>query len=161
MPDGPEKTIWGAEQKAWFKKTVSESNATWKVLVSPTPIVGPDRGKDKNDNHANLAFSHEGDELRQWMQKSAGGNFFVACGDRHWQYHSVDPKTDVQEFSCGPVSNEHAAGSPGENKEFHKFHRVNGGFLSVNVKNAAGKSTLSMRFHGVAGTVVYEFNQTR
>jgi alkaline phosphatase D len=161
MPDGPEKTIWGAEQKAWFKKTVSESDATWKVLVSPTPMVGPDRGKDKNDNHANLAFSHEGDELRQWMQKSAGDNFFVACGDRHWQYHSVDPKTGVQEFSCGPVSNEHAAGSPGENKEFHKFHRVKGGFLSVNVKNTAGKSTLSMRFHDVNGAVVYEFNQTR
>ena len=35
MPDGPEKTIWGAEQKAWFKKTVKESTATWKILVSP------------------------------------------------------------------------------------------------------------------------------
>ena len=34
MADGPDKTIWGAEQKAWFKRTVKESDATWKVLDS-------------------------------------------------------------------------------------------------------------------------------
>ena len=39
--DGPQKTIWGADQKAWFKRTVAESDATWKVLISPTPLVGP------------------------------------------------------------------------------------------------------------------------
>ena len=42
-PDGPDKTIWGAEQKAWFKRTVEESDATFRVLISPTPVVGPDR----------------------------------------------------------------------------------------------------------------------
>lgn len=27
MPDGPTKTIWGAEQIAWFKRTVRQSDA--------------------------------------------------------------------------------------------------------------------------------------
>ena len=67
MKDGPEKTIWGAEQKAWFKRTVAASDASWKVLISPTPIVGPDR-KNKNDNHSNATYSHEGNEIRQWLQ---------------------------------------------------------------------------------------------
>ncbi len=100
--DGSEKTIWGAEQKAWFKRTVKESTATWKVLVSPTPLVGPDRAS-KHDNHSNDVFAHEGDELRAWLQANAPENFFVVCGDRHWQYHSVHPATGVQEFSVGPA----------------------------------------------------------
>ena len=45
IPDGPEKTIWGTEQKAWLQRTLLESDATWKILISPTPIVGPDRGR--------------------------------------------------------------------------------------------------------------------
>ena len=50
-------------------------------------------------------------------------SFLVFCGDRHWQYHSVDPATGVQEFSCGPASDEHAGGSPGEDRTYHRFHR--------------------------------------
>jgi len=150
-PDGPEKTIWGAEQKAWLKKGLLESDAEWKVLVSPTPIVGPDRG-NKGDNHANAAFRHEGDELRRWFGEKLPKNFFIACGDRHWQYHSVDPDTGVQEFSCGPASDQHAQGSPGFDEKIHRFHRMKGGFLSVSA-TAAG---LAFRLHDVDGAVVYE-----
>jgi alkaline phosphatase D len=155
-PDGPAKTIWGAEQKAWFKKTVLESDATWKVLVSPTPIVGPDRS-NKGDNHANAAFRTEGDEIRRWIKDNVPANFFIACGDRHWQYHSVHPETGVHEFSCGPASDKHAGGSPGENKDYHRFHRVKGGFLSVSVTGGA----LSFRLHDVQGAVVYEHQPRR
>lgn len=35
MEDGPEKTIWGAEQMAWFKRTVQASDATFRVLTHP------------------------------------------------------------------------------------------------------------------------------
>jgi len=41
MPDGPDKTIWGTEQKEWLKKTLVDSEATFKILISPTPMVGP------------------------------------------------------------------------------------------------------------------------
>lgn len=148
--DGPQKTIWGTEQKDWFKRTVLESNATWKVLISPTPLVGPDRG-NKNDNHSNAGFEHEGRELREWIQNYAADNLFVICGDRHWQYHSVHPETGLNEFSVGAASDEHAGGSPGEDPKIHKFHRVKGGFLSVDV---AGKS-ITFNHHDVAGKVVY------
>lgn len=66
MEDGPDKSIWGKEQKEWFKRTVKASNATFRILISPTPLVGPDRGK-KNDNHANEGFTHEGNELRKFV----------------------------------------------------------------------------------------------
>lgn len=149
-PDGPDKTIWGADQKAWFKRTVGESPATWKVLVSPNPLVGPDR-RGKNDNHANAGFAHEGDEIRGWLREHAPHNFFVVCGDRHWQYHSVHPATGLNEYSVGAASDAHAGGSPGENTDYHRFHRVRGGFLSAEAA-AAG---ITFRHHDVTGRVVY------
>ncbi len=160
MPDGPEKTIWGAEQKRWLKETLVASDADWKVLISPTPIVGPDR-TNKADNHSNRAFAHEGNEFRRWVKEHVADNFFVACGDRHWQYHSVDPATGVQEFSSGPASDQHAGGSPGEDKRYHRFHRVAGGFLSVNVRRAGDESVITFRFHDVNGAVQYEYTKAR
>jgi len=160
MPDGPEKTIWGKEQKAWFKQTVQQSSATWKVLISPTPLVGPDRDR-KNDNHSNATYQHEGDELRGWLQKHVPDNFFVVCGDRHWQYHSVHPKSGVQEFSVGAASDEHAGGTPGEDKTYHRFHRVKGGFLSVTVKPTGNSSTILFELRDVQGNVVYQWSGPR
>ena len=155
LPDGPEKTIWGAGQKQWFKRTVKESTATWKVLVSPTPVVGPDRG-NKHDNHSNDAFTHEGDEIRAWLKANAPDNFFVVCGDRHWQYHSVHPVSGVHEFSVGPASDSHASGSPGEDREYHKFHRVAGGFLCVELRPVGTTSEISFQLRDINGGISYE-----
>jgi alkaline phosphatase D len=154
--DGTEKTIWGTEQKAWLKRTLRESDATWKVLISPTPIVGPDRGT-KNDNHSNAGFTHEGDEIRQWLKANAADNCFIVCGDRHWQYHSVHPETGLREFSVGAASDQHAGGSPGENPRYHRFHRVKGGFLSVSITRKAGKSAIAFRYHDVNGQTVHQW----
>lgn len=155
--DGPAKTIWGAEQKAWFQRTVKDSTATWKVLISPTPLVGPDR-KGKIDNHANAAFKHEGDEIRAWLKATVPDNFFVICGDRHWQYHSVHPQTGLHEFSVGAASDAHAGGSPGEDKAVHKFHRVKGGFLSVTLRPDGKRSSILFEHRDVDGTVVYHWS---
>ena len=159
MEDGPEKSIWGQEQKRWLKETLLASDADWKVLVSPTPIVGPDRS-NKADNHANAAFRHEGDEMRAWFAANVPENFFVVCGDRHWQYHSVHPQTGTQEFSSGPATDEHASGSPGEDRTIHQFHRVGGGFVSVTADGAEGESRITFRLHDVHGEVQYEWSKS-
>jgi alkaline phosphatase D len=156
MEDGPEKTIWGSEQMEWLKRTLLESDADWKILISPTPIVGPDR-KSKADNHANAAFAYEGNAFRRWAAENLPDGFYIACGDRHWQYHSVDPETGVEEFSCGPASDQHAGGSPGKDPKYHRFHRMKGGFLSVSVAPREVKSAIAFRFHDVNGDVVYEY----
>jgi alkaline phosphatase D len=154
-PDGPAKTILGAEQKAWLKKTVEESDADWKIIVSPTPWVGPDR-TTKNDNYANAGFATEGKEMRAWAGQKK--NVVVVCGDRHWQYHSVDATSGLHEFSTGPASDEHASGTPGEDKSIHKFHRVKGGYVSVSVQPAGATSTLTLKLHDVNGAPVYEYS---
>jgi alkaline phosphatase D len=155
MADGPGKTIWGGEQKAWLKKTLLASDADWKVLVSPTPIVGPDR-PNKRDNHSNASFAHEGREFREWVKANLSGSFFNINGDRHWQYHSVHPETGLHEYSAGAASDSHAGGTPGENPNFHRFHRVKGGFLSVATWRDGKQTFIRFRHHDVMGSVGYE-----
>lgn len=157
MPDGPGKTIWGKEQLEWLKKSILASDADFKVLISPTPIVGPDRARGKNDNHSNKAFAYEGNHFRDWTQQNKLKNFFVCCGDRHWQYHSVDPKTNLHEFSCGPASDKHAGGSPGKDPTIHRFHRAKGGFLSVSVKRQQGRPVIAFEHRDVHGGIVNRF----
>ncbi|MBK9167401.1 MAG: alkaline phosphatase D family protein [Bryobacterales bacterium] len=160
MPDGPDKTIWGVEQKQWLKRTMLASDADWKLLVSPTPLVGPDRG-NKNDNHSNRTFQHEGDEIRGWVQANLGDSFFNLNGDRHWQYHSIHPDSKVHEFSAGAASDAHAAGSPGEDRDYHRFHQIKGGFLSVETQRKGNLSEIVFRHRDVFGKVVYEYRRER
>ena len=73
----------------------------------------------------------------------------------------VDPETGLQEFSCGPASDQHASGSPGHEPEYHRFHSQQGGFLSVNTKVEGEESVITFRFHGVDGDVDHEWSARR
>jgi len=138
MEDGPAKTILGAEQKAWLKRTIRESDATYKFIITPGPIVGPDK-KGKKDNHANDVFAHEGQELRDFIKEQE--NTFVICGDRHWQYCSKDPKTGVIEMGCGPINDQHSfGGNPGNDELFHRYFSDKGGFLGVTIDGDIAKA---------------------
>ncbi len=154
MEDGPEKTIWGEEQLEWFKSSVQKSDATFKVLISPTPMVGPDRG-NKKDNHANIGFQNEGDMLRKFI--SSQNNMVTVCGDRHWQYISKDAETGLLEFSSGPGSNAHAGGWKQENKlPEHVYLNVVGGFLEGSVSQIDGNPTLIFRHYDPHGELLNE-----
>jgi alkaline phosphatase/alkaline phosphatase D len=140
-PAGHEKTMWGTEQKAWLRETLLASDATFKIIISPTPLVGPDdeakgvqggilapffggkplgQGDDmrKMDNHANaFGYREEGNALFAWLadQGFLEKNLYLVCGDRHWQYHSVHP-SGFEEFSVGALvdANSRLGPSPGD-----------------------------------------------
>lgn len=151
-PDGENKTIWGKEQINWFKKTIESSDATFKILVSPTPVVGPDRSNGKFDNHSNSSFQNEGMWLRKYL---AIQNVYVINGDRHWQYVSVDSETGLWEFSQGPVSDFHAQGwNENDIRPEHKFLRVKGGFLGVNVYRQNQEAIIEFIHYDVDGNEV-------
>lgn len=153
--DGPEKTILGEAQKQWLFRTINESDATAKVIVSATPILGPDRAKGKNDNHSNKAYQTEGDELRDFINQHE--NVFITCGDRHWQYVSHYEGTNLWEFSCGPGSNQHAGGWNQEDYfTQHRFLRVKGGYLLGSVYHENDAVKLKFEHHDVDGKVVNE-----
>jgi len=151
-PDGPDKTIWGKEQKDWLFSTVMQSDATFKVLISPTPIVGPDR-LNKHDNHSNKDFTFEGNEIRTFIASQK--NMYVVCGDRHWQYISKDGRTGIKEYSCGPASNEHAGGWSNEMlRPEHEYLNVVGGFLAIKATRENGAPVLIMEHYSVDGDLL-------
>jgi arylsulfatase A-like enzyme len=173
MEDGPDKSIWGAEQKAWLKKTLSESDATFKVMISPTPMVGPD-DKRKFDNHTNVnGFRHERDEFFAWLNKSgvAKKHFYLVCGDRHWQYHALHP-SGIEEFSCGALvdPNSRLGRKPGDPastdpegliKQLYSQKERSGGFLMIESTPAAKSdpARLSFVFHDENGAVLHKHSK--
>ncbi len=153
IEDGPDKSIWGKEQMEWFKRTFNGSDATFRLLISASPVVGPDRPQ-KKDNHANSGFTWEGNEIRQFM--AAHKNTFVICGDRHWQYVSKDSKTGLMEFSCGPASNEHAGGWNKDNVlPEHQYLNIVGGFLGVNINRQNNQPSISFTHYSVDGEKLF------
>ena len=135
IDDGPAKTILGTAQKDWLMKTLKESDATFRFVISPGPIVGPDK-RGKNDNHSNATFAHEGKELRQFLAPLK--NTYVICGDRHWQYCSKDPDNGLLEMGCGPINDQHSfGGDPGKDENLHRYFGARGGFLAVTVTGDA------------------------
>jgi alkaline phosphatase D len=140
-------------QQKWLIESLVSSNADWKLIVSPTPVVGPDRA-NKRDNHSNLTFATEGREFRRWLRENLPGRAFVLCGDRHWQYNSVDPDSGVEEFGCGAASDSHASGTPGEDPKMHRFHLVKGGFLAIQVRPDGKRSRLIVEHRDVSGKTV-------
>ncbi len=169
-----DKTLWGAEQLQWLKQTLTASDATFKILISPTPMIGPDDvkipmepypGQDgiKRDNHGDPAgFRRERDAFVRWLGESRLlDQFYIVCGDRHWQYHSIDP-AGLEEFSAGAIIDENsrmgrAPGDPesddpnGLVKQPYTSREPSGGFLKVIVRPGA-TPTADFRFldeHGV------------
>jgi hypothetical protein len=92
----------------------------------------------KSDNHANKAFFHEGQELRDFLAPMK--NTYVICGDRHWQYCSKDPGTGLIELGCGPINDQHQyGGNPGK-APMHRYFSAKGGFLGITVENGKAKA---------------------
>jgi alkaline phosphatase D len=152
--DGPDKTIFGREQKEWLFRTLKDSDATYKVIINANPILGPDRA-NKKDNYSNSNFRYEGDEIRKFLNQF--DNVFLCNGDRHWQYVTHFENTHLWEFSCGAGSDEHAGGwKQTDLRPEHKFLRVKGGFLRGFVSRETGSPTLTFQHIDVDGNVVHE-----
>jgi alkaline phosphatase/alkaline phosphatase D len=127
-PPGPDKTMWGAAQRGWLERTLLASDAVFKILISPTPMIGPDDklasgqggvlgrllgsavigqagDQRKRDNHTNPdGFKDEAEAFFTWLAENGflDRNLYIVCGDRHWQYHSIRPD-GFEEFSSGAL----------------------------------------------------------
>ena len=159
MPDGPDKTMWGVEQREWLKQTLLSSDATFKVIISPTPMIGPDDLR-KKDNHTNIGgFKYEGSAFFQWAydQEFLNKGLYVVCGDRHWQYHSRHP-LGFEEFSSGALVDGNARlgvvpGDPNSTDPDQTIEQLftspepSGGFLEVQVEPANGEEKATIGFH--------------
>jgi alkaline phosphatase D len=176
--DGPDKTIWGKAQSEWLKSTLLSSDATYKILLSPTPLVGPDDHRpkgdtvtlDKRDNHTDPGgYRFEGDAFFTWLaeNKLNSKNFFIVNGDRHWQYHSIHP-SGIHEFSTGAFVKQNArvGRKPGEQnstdprgliKQPYIQEKPTGAFLKVSIVEKQGQPEVSIEFIEETGEKLYAF----
>ncbi len=149
-------TILGPTQIAWLERTLAASDATFRVIITPTPMVGPDRPQ-KDDNYANKGYVVEGTKIRALLARQP--NLTVITGDRHWQYVSRDPATNIEEWSVGAASDSHAGGWSEETpRPEHRFLRIKfGGFLSGSVtpSSATAPAALTLRLHDTVGKVIF------
>lgn len=171
MEDGPDKTLLGAEQISWLKETLLASDASFKIIISPTPMVGPDDAY-KSDNHVNHeGFRYEGEAIFKWLVDNGflDKNLYIICGDRHWQYHAMHP-SGIQEFSTGALVDNNSragrlAGDPKSTdpdsliKQFYiqgDKESASGGFLSFEVDRIAGIPTASFKFYDEKAKLLHE-----
>ncbi len=167
MPDGPEKTIWGKEQRNWLETTLEASDAKWKIIITPTPMVGPDSA-GKRDNHVNPeGFRHEANSFFAFIKENAMTNVMTFCGDRHWQYHSIHP-AGFEEFGCGALNDENSIRGtrPGDKngsdphgliQQKYIYDQPTGGFIHVQVEPAdTGDARLRITFRDDHGKALHE-----
>jgi alkaline phosphatase D len=77
-PDTPTKTMLGADQKAWLKRELKDSRATFKILASGTGWSSAER-----DGDSWAKYRHERDEILDYIRDNRIFGCFGISGDVH------------------------------------------------------------------------------
>jgi hypothetical protein len=81
-PDGPEKTLLGAQQREWLLRTLSASKARFKVICSPCTLAP--LSANARDGSWAAGFTAERDLLLDHIRTRVGGRTIFVTGDTHW-----------------------------------------------------------------------------
>lgn len=116
-PDGPDKTMLGTKQRDWLLRGLSESTATWKVIVTSVPLSNNRKGGSlRVPGHDSWARAEDGTgfehELRLIIETIVTEdirNVVWLAADVHYvQANAYDPsgdgEPDFHEFIAGPLS---------------------------------------------------------
>lgn len=109
-PDGPEKTMLGADQKRWLLDALARSDAGVKIVAST--VVLRYHGRDSWSG-----YGHERDELLRAIRDRGLGPVIFLAGDVHyaaWIRHAEGPYEAVAgPLAAIPARAAHVAGRPG------------------------------------------------
>ena len=114
--DGPAKTMLGARQLQWLLSGLTESTATWKVIVTSVPLSiskGGGASVPGNDGWSGgpdgTGFERERQVIVDTILSRKLKNVVFLAGDVHYvQANAYDPNgdgtPDFHEFVAGPLS---------------------------------------------------------
>ncbi|MGE3153501.1 MAG: alkaline phosphatase [Nitrospiraceae bacterium] len=116
-PDGPGKTMLGANQRDWLLRGLAESTATWKVIVTSVPLSNNRKGgtisAPGHDSWARAndgtGFEYELSLIVETILSRDIRNVVWLAADVHYvQANAYDPSgdgvPDFHEFIAGPLS---------------------------------------------------------
>jgi len=162
-PDGPAKTMLGAPQLQWLLKGLTESTATWKVIVSSVPLSIPKGGGGGVSGYDGWAGGPSGpgfERERQVIVDAILGrqvkNVVFLAGDVHYvQANVYDPNgdgiPDFHEFVAGPLSAAPGRQTP-PNKELRPTTLINEtGYMNFGLIRVT-QSSLDVTILDEAGT---------
>jgi alkaline phosphatase D len=168
LPDGPEKTMLGAEQREWLLASVTGSDAVWKVIVSSVTLSVP-TGRTARDGWASgsAPYNREGTdtgferELLDIVRRLAEGrvkNLAWLAADVHRAEvirHAPRPDLTFHELVAGPLGA--GLGTPGPLDETLRPTRLfaAGGYPNFGELDV-GEAALTARIVDGAGTVRHE-----
>ena len=140
--DGPAKTMLGKRQLQWLLGGLTESSATWKVIVTTVPLSIPKGGSavvPGNDGWAGGSgypgFEWERQVIVDTILGQKVKNVVFLAGDvHHVQANAYDPNgdgiSDFHEFVAGPLSAASDRLTPA-NGELHPTTLINeGGYMN-------------------------------
>jgi len=159
--------IWNDEQREWLADSIKKSDASFKLLITTTPVVGPSKllGKFGQDKHSGTKFRVETIKFLDAVKSVA--NFHIVCGDRHWKYHSrffSNQYAHIHEFCSGATANGHVSSTYDTVGDRGGWSHVlwtgkihNGGYLCIDVNketenNAIMKVTWRNSKNGLLST---------
>lgn len=110
---------WGPKQFDWLLRTLKESDADFKIVINPTPALGPDQNyyvqlaahplERKADSQVRR-FRGEFTRFLQAVREEKLKNVYIVAGDRHFiwhsRYQSRDGQFSMQEFGTGPLADD-------------------------------------------------------
>ena len=111
-PDGPDKTMLGAAQRAWLLEGLSASDATWKLVVTSVPLgvfTGSDSWTSANIlgvPRVGAGFAWERDLILRTLRERGVRNVVFIAGDVHFAQfvrHEVEGYV-VHELMAGPLA---------------------------------------------------------
>lgn len=139
----PPGTMLGVDQKAWWKASMTGSNATWKVWGNQVPLMrfaitrGPVSGLivDRTMNgDAWDGYATERKELMTHLRTSNVRNVLVLTGDIHAHFAGI-VHDDFLATTPVPVANEFAAAGISSNTIFSFFESASRGGVPADVRS--------------------------
>lgn len=105
--DHKTKTMLGPVQKAWAKKTLKDSKATFKIIASPVPWEFRTKGKSKDTWNG---FQGERKELFDFLAENKVDGVLLMSADRHrsdaWKIDRPNGYS-LYEFNSSRLTNNH------------------------------------------------------
>ena len=111
-PDGPEKTMLGSEQKAWFLDALKRSRASGRLSPPRCRFTAAARTPGAN-------YKTERDEVVDFIKRRRLDGVVMISADYHFARDWSSKRTGIHEFMAGPIATFRTFDKQPETRERH------------------------------------------